>query len=372
MSSHVYFKGLKFIRFFAASMVVIHHIEQYKDIFGLQNYWTNGIIRSLGDKGVTLFFVLSGFLITFLLLKEKEETKSINIKYFYIRRILRIWSLYFLIVLSSIFIFPYFSFFRSDATSIIDNNFIYILLLSITILPNVTLFKFGAVPFSSQAWSIGVEEQFYLFWPLLIKYIKNLYLTLISIIIVLFVLQNCGVITIKLFGKEFIATEKLLQIAYFFKLFRIDCMAFGSIGALLVFHKSKWLRYLYNPLSSLLALVITLILILNPIKIYFFDNIIYSVLFMVFIINVASYDKCFYAIENKFFDKLGDISYGMYMYHPMICFVVLKIIGNQFNNLIIYSLIFSLTILVSYLSYILFEKRLIKIKSVKFSVINNN
>ena len=253
-------------------MVVIHHIEQYKNIFGLQNYWTNGTIRNLGHKGVTLFFVLSGFLITFLLLKEKEETKSINIKYFYIRRILRIWPLYFLIVLSSIFIFPYFSFFRSDATSIIDNNFIYILLLSITILPNVTLFKFGAIPFSSQAWSIGVEEQFYLFWPLLIKYIKNLYLTLISIIIVLFVLQNCGVITIKLLGKDFVETEKLVQIAYFFKLFRIDCMAFGSIGALLVFHKSKFLNYFYNPLSSILALVITLILILNPIKIYFLQH----------------------------------------------------------------------------------------------------
>ena len=73
MSSHVYFKGLKFIRFFAASMVVIHHIEQYKDIFGLQNYWTNGIIRSLGDKGVTLFFVLSSFFFNNFFITQRKN-----------------------------------------------------------------------------------------------------------------------------------------------------------------------------------------------------------------------------------------------------------------------------------------------------------
>lgn len=372
MSDHIYFKGLKFIRFFAASLVVVHHIEQFKNIFGLHNSWTNGTIRNLGDKGVTLFFVLSGFLITFLLLKEKEETKTINIKYFYIRRIFRIWPLYFLIVLSSLFIFPQFDFFRMDETSLITSNFSYILMLSLLILPNVTLFKFGAIPFSSQAWSIGVEEQFYLLWPLLIKHTKRIYLILISIIVVLFILQNNEVVLPKLFDNNFLDLKLAANISFFFKLFRIDCMAIGSIGALLVFNKSKILYYFYNKFISTLVLILTLGVIINPYKIYFLDNILYSVIFMAFIINVATYNKCFYTIENKVFNKLGDISYGIYMYHPLICFIVIKLLSDKLNNFSLYFFIFSFTLILSYLSYILFEKKLIKLKSNRFAVIHNN
>lgn len=372
MSGHIYFKGLKFIRFFAASLVVIHHIEQFKNIFGLQNLWANGIIRNLGDKGVTLFFVLSGFLITFLLLKEKEETETINIKYFYIRRILRIWPLYFLIVLSSIFIFPQFDFFKMNGTSIIEDHLVYVLLLSVVILPNVTLFKFGAIPFSSQAWSIGVEEQFYLIWPLLIKYVKKIIIVLIGIILAMFVLQNCGIIIPKLIGKDIISPSFLTNVSYFFKLFRIDCMAFGSIGALMVFHNSKFLKYFFNPISSFLILFFTIALVINPYKILFFENIIQSVLFMGLILNVTVNDRCFYTIENRVFNILGDISYGIYMYHPIVCFTLIKLYGDRLGNLMIYFLIFSFTLILSYLSYILFEKRLIKIKSKKFAIIHSN
>jgi len=55
-------------------------------------------IRGL-SFGVTVFFVLSGFLITYLLMQERTETNTISIKDFYIRRILRIWPLYYLIII---------------------------------------------------------------------------------------------------------------------------------------------------------------------------------------------------------------------------------------------------------------------------------
>ena len=57
------------------------------------------VISILGRLGVVLFFVLSGFLISYLLFVEKKVTKTISVKKFYIRRILRIWPLYFLIIL---------------------------------------------------------------------------------------------------------------------------------------------------------------------------------------------------------------------------------------------------------------------------------
>lgn len=372
MSTHIYFKGLKFIRFFAAFLVVVHHIEQFKSIFGLQNLWENGTVRNLGDKGVSLFFVLSGFLITFLLLKEKEKTNTINIKYFYIRRILRIWPLYFLIVLASLFIFPQFSFFRMNGSSIVDNNLLYVFLLSLVILPNVTLFKYGAIPFSSQAWSIGVEEQFYLLWPWLIKYVNKISFVLIGIIVVMFVLQNSGIIIPKLIGKEVIDPSVLTKVAFFFKLFRIDCMAFGSIGALMIFYKSKFLKYFFGPIASCLILIGTIALIINPFKIMFFEDIIQSIFFMALILNITSNNHCFYTVENKIFNKLGDISYGIYMYHPLICFIVIKLLGNSINNFTLYFLIFSFTLLLAYLSYTIFEKKLIRIKSRKFAVIHSN
>jgi peptidoglycan/LPS O-acetylase OafA/YrhL len=59
-----------------------------------------------GALGVNLFFVLSGFLITYLLLSEKERYGKINVLHFYMRRILRIWPLYFLMVIAGFILFP--------------------------------------------------------------------------------------------------------------------------------------------------------------------------------------------------------------------------------------------------------------------------
>src|SRR6267378_8187081 len=92
----VYFPGLHGLRFFAAMMVVFSHIELMKDYHGYPNlYASNLAVYESGRLGVTLFFVLSGFLISYLLLKEKEVSGSIAIRKFYGRRILRIWPLYF-------------------------------------------------------------------------------------------------------------------------------------------------------------------------------------------------------------------------------------------------------------------------------------
>ena len=77
--------------------VLISHITGDLNHFGLNQF---GKSLNLASFGVTIFFTLSGFLITYLLLKEKEKTDKelINIKHFYNRRVLRIWPLYFMYV----------------------------------------------------------------------------------------------------------------------------------------------------------------------------------------------------------------------------------------------------------------------------------
>lgn len=109
-SNHVYFPNLDGIRFIAAFMVIVHHIEQLRCYFGLQNNWDSEIIKSLGMLGVILFLVLSGFLISYLLFKEQDATCDIGIKKFYLRRILRIWPLYFFVIGLALFVLPYITF----------------------------------------------------------------------------------------------------------------------------------------------------------------------------------------------------------------------------------------------------------------------
>jgi len=88
--------------------VIVHHIEQFKEKFGYDNHlFYTRFIRLIGPLSVFSFFVvLSGFLITSLLLVEKERTNTINIKSFYMRRVLRIWPLYYLTVILGLFVLP--------------------------------------------------------------------------------------------------------------------------------------------------------------------------------------------------------------------------------------------------------------------------
>ena len=185
----VYFPNLDGIRFIAASLVCIHHIEQFKSIFGIESSWNNHLIRSFGKLGVILFFVLSGFLITYLLFLEESQspTKKIDIKKFYFRRILRIWPLYFLIVFCALFLLPKSSYFNLPIIMNFDiaSNVWLLLLLFIFFLPNLVLICFGSIPFASQTWSIGAEEQFYIFWPFVLWFFWRLKLNLFTFTIII-------------------------------------------------------------------------------------------------------------------------------------------------------------------------------------------
>jgi peptidoglycan/LPS O-acetylase OafA/YrhL len=96
MSGAVRFKGLNALRFFAAYLV-LHHGERMRAKYGSSNFKQYDIFNN-GRIAVTFFFVLSGFLITHLLLYEKRSLGRIDIPKFYVRRSLRIWPLYFLLV----------------------------------------------------------------------------------------------------------------------------------------------------------------------------------------------------------------------------------------------------------------------------------
>lgn len=375
-SKNIYFKGLNGLRFFAAFAVIITHIELIKGQMNCPNlHASNKIIFELGGLGVVFFFVLSGFLITYLLLKEKELTDTINVKKFYIRRILRIWPLYFLVVILGFFVLPHFHFMEIRFFSKFNAHLsILNLVLFLVMLPNLAFAIFRPLPHIGQSWSIGVEEQFYLLWPWVVKNSKNILRTLCIIVLILFIVK---VIVLFLFLSD-PTNPTLLVLKNFVAMLKIESMAIGGAGAWMVFEKKYFYKLLSNYfLFGALASVIFLIYF-TPAMLQDASFLVYSLLFLIIILNVSMHDKSVIKIENKLFVFLGTISYGLYMYHLIIVaafigalkyygFVVDNSIGSQ---LIVYTGVTGSTILIAWLSYRYFENWFLKLKH-RFTIIKS-
>ena len=195
----IYLPGLNGLRAIAALAVIISHTTLSLDKFGLNNKILgvdnlgNARGSDLAGNGVTIFFTLSGFLITYLLLLEKE-IESVQIKNFYIRRILRIWPLYFLYFMISLVIAYFFH------LSINIYSIPYYLFLS----ANIPFILSSSLPLLSHYWSLAVEEQFYLFFPQLVKhsYGKLVRLFTLLILILLF-LKFISYLLLKRYHLEF-------------------------------------------------------------------------------------------------------------------------------------------------------------------------
>ena len=128
-------------------------------------HFVKGFLFASGDLGVNVFFVLSGFLITFLLLREREVTGSVHVGHFWMRRVLRIWPLYFACVAFGFLGFPLIK----SALGQVPNEHaepLYYLFFA----GNFDVLFHGLPDSSCLAvlWSIAVEEQFYLVWPILL------------------------------------------------------------------------------------------------------------------------------------------------------------------------------------------------------------
>lgn len=362
MSNQLYFKGLNEIRALAAFSVIFHHLELYKFRIGMKSLFdfahVNHFISSLGKNGVFLFFVLSGFLITYLLLQEKQETGKISILKFYGRRIVRIWPLYFIILLVGFWFLPYVynlipDFFEGQIfynERIVNLEYGYNLLLFMLFFSNVALGFYGGVAGAAQSWSVSVEEQFYFIWPWIVKFF---YKKLIFILIAIVVLIN-----LTKYNLSFL--DNFLFLKYFFQTFHIDFMAIGGIVALLYKdYKLKSFKFLENKF----LLPIVLLFIVSHL---FFEisNLTLGVLFSFLIVLMIERNK-----EIKILSNIGKWSYGIYMYHPLIMYFTFSFLNKsniQFGllyNFFLYILVFGITTLISFLSYRFIENYFLKFKN---------
>lgn len=361
----IYFPNLNGLRFIAALLVIISHIEQFKWIYGIDSYLEK-VRAEIGHLSVVLFFVLSGFLITYLLLIEEKTTTNINIKNFYIRRMLKTWPLYFLIIIIALFILPHFSFFTVPGFSkdiILDNLTLKVFLYA-TFFANLVLSFFGAIPYAAHTWSIGTEEQFYLVWPAIIKAIKNnRILLMIAVVIIYNIIKEI----VNSHYSDFLPYKEIL--VAFWNGFSIDCMATGGLFAVLSFYDNKILKIIQNRLFFYIILLFTFFLLIISFHPVYHDAC-YSLLFGIIILNFAKTKNIYLSLENRLFNFLGKISYGLYMYHPIAIVITLKIglYTNILTNYFFYPFAIMLTIAIAYMSYIFFEMKFLSLKS-RFSTV---
>jgi peptidoglycan/LPS O-acetylase OafA/YrhL len=375
----VYFPNLNGLRFIAALMVIIHHIEQFKSIYGLPNNFSSSTIQIFGELGVVLFFVLSGFLITYLLLEEESQTRTIQIRNFYVRRILRIWPLYFLIVVLSLLVLPTIPLFVLPGydRAEIYNDLAGKIFLYLFFLPNLVAPLFGIVPYASLTWSIGTEEQFYLTWPVLLKNVKKYRLLLMLLIVFGYLLVARALYSSR---TDFLPFK--YEIGAFWATFNIDCMAIGGFFALLLHAKNSFLKVFQNKYLFYFALVFTSfllyrgvyfpILMVNDIKFEYLYKEFYALWFGVIILNFAANREILISLESGILRYLGKISYGLYMFHPICIVLVLNIalLLKQTSNLLLYPLSLLTTILIAGLSYKYFESNFLKFKR-KFTIVTS-
>lgn len=366
-----YFENLDTLRFLSFFVVFLFHVHFYEWIAG---FTTNPVllaiarVASSGGWGVTFFFSLSGFLITWLMLVEKEKHGNVNIRLFYVRRVLRIWPLYYLVFFIGVVVLPLlyhvmhlnfffdynkwlYGFFLSNY-GVLSLDKAYNSIRSYSMVMNIS-------------WSVSIEEQFYLVWPLLFA-LKKKYVGYVS---PAFILLSC------------IAAFFLRHDAQQISVNTLTCIGQLAVGGLLAYG-AYYKNFLINFICKLPRLGIVLIYALAFAVIYLSFalpvtplvlhglQLTGALLFGLIILEQNFSPNSFIKFGRfKSFSSLGRISYGLYMLHPLGMFAASFILQIALHRatpvasgpmFMVVSLIVS--ILAAALSYYIMEKPLLKLK----------
>lgn len=375
-----HFKHLDSLRAIGCWYISIAHILIFISNYKLHKIpiEENGFIVQFGHMFISTFFVLSGFLISYFLIKEKIKTNKIDIKRFYIRRAFRILPVYLvgLFVIALIYHLICSHMIKNGLTDGTFGNMCYNLnerfLLYITMLPNVA-FCFDRVYFHlSNYWSIGVEEQFYILWPIILLFSKNIFNSLRNIFIIYTVLL---IITFAIsFGAaETDTSYRIFKLVY---ITRFAAFAFGGFCAYAVininqFEKTKLYQIVISKYTQFIAFI--LLIIFSFIKnefIFAFKHVLIIIpCNAIIIFNMAINKNNLFNIENKFLNYVGMTTYSMYAYNLIFLDMFVGMTKNIFktNNIIILVIVpLTLLTLVSIASYKYIEIKFLNIRKKYF------
>lgn len=370
-SDKLHFHSFDAFRFFAFFKVFIFHAPLMLSAESTTlMHWYTDHIRHGGGVGVSFFFVLSGFLITYILTSEKLKTGKINLKKFFVRRAFRIWPLFYLLVIMALVIPPDFAqkigFHMNWSGYDPDWRF------SLTFLENYKSIIMDGGPKTtplSVFWSLCIEEHFYILWMIVFFFLNRKYIPwyLVTTVVIAWVFRA--------YETEIYHTQNVSNNDLFTNL---DYFAIsGLLGYFVAVNYKKVADFVLRiPLGIRITYIILVLLMLFYQKTLFsshgwflqiFQYTIYSLVFTGLLLIFIPQNNPIRISDKNIFTRLGKISYGLYVYHIIWIHMFLKILVNQGIKVDSWPIYigyvvctFSATVITSYLSYRFFEMPILK------------
>lgn len=354
-----HFQTFDALRFFAFLKVFLLHLPIIA--FPWFNY-----LKAGGGIGVQFFFVLSGFLITYIILEEKRQTGRLNLKHFFIRRILRIWPLYYLMIVVA-FITPYLLSNVLHLTSSAE-GYNPEWGMSILFLENYKMMATGShanVSPLSVMWSLCIEEHFYIVWGLLLYFcsLKKLPIVLMCALIL-------GPVFRLIYVHHHMPTLDLFT--------NIDLFAWGAVPAyLLIAYPEKLDSFVSRISFSVKLIFCLLLLVIVPVCSQYADDdnafillaSALGMLFSVLILFTLPVVNKIYISDRNLLSMAGVYTYGLYLYHTLVINLLKQVytkIGWSLERadkaILFFIMALLLSLICSMLSYHLFEKQFLKLK----------
>lgn len=308
--------GLDALRAFAVFFVIIEHFGVWFDDTSVSGKIIRHIVIPDGGFGVHLFFVLSGFLITAILLQAKRSGDAGTvIKTFYLRRMLRIFPIYYLLLFFLLAInFPdvrrYFPWFASYTS-------------------NILCYRNNAWNMFGHTWTLAVEEQFYLLWPWLIIFVND---RLIPYILYGSIIT--GIVT----------TYFSFRYGHFAPLLVYHTFDAFGIGALYAWAKQHNYNRRFEQVLSIIIIPTIIFYIHRKASLAYTNhapgaylsktvNGIIAIWLITLVINNKSKLADKYLFSNRVLTYIGRISYGIYLYHFVYIGYFFSIVNRFFYNI---------------------------------------
>ena len=308
-------------------------------------------LLSRGEEGVSLFFVISGFLITTILLREQSTTGGISLKRFYLRRALRIFPLYYaLLALYAILVAVI------EKHSAFGDQFWHNLPYFLTYTSNWFVTLGAARVIFYFAWSLATEEQFYLFWPWIVKASARPSVPVVAMLCLLALH----------YGGAFAAASGALYPTSLFTRILLNLsppICLGAIAAVLM-HRPTTFRWIERWIGWRLGATVGLAATLAALA---FDETPSLVLYLamtwlVIACTLRPDDQLLRPmLTNPLVKHVGVVSYGIYLMHMLCINVVRRLVGAQEGPLV-FVLALALSVAAASISYRFFEAPILRWK----------